>query len=57
MNAAPSPSGRALSPGNLVLRSLLGFGALLLLWSTPWIGPYGFAAATIAWWLILQRIR
>lgn len=38
-------------------RSLLPFAALVLLASTIWIGPYGFAIGCIAWWQIARRIR
>ncbi len=39
----------------LALRSLLPMAAVVLLALTPLIGPYGFAAAVVAWWFIQRR--
>jgi hypothetical protein len=41
----------------LCSRSLLPLAAVGLLSSTLLIGPFGFLAATVAWWQVVRRIR
>jgi len=47
----------AASPRDFVMRSLLPLAALLLVVSTPWIGPWGLLLATVGWWNVVKRIR
>jgi hypothetical protein len=44
-----------LRTSRFLLRSLLPLAALALLLSTLVIGPFGFAAAAVAWWWLQTR--
>lgn len=50
-----APVNPELTLKRFVLRSLLPIAALVLLLLTTLIGPYGFAAAVIAWWFIQRK--
>jgi len=41
----------------VLLRSLLPIAATLLLLATIWIGPVGFAVASLLFWQAVGRIR
>lgn len=45
-----------LKASRYLLRSLLPIAAVLLILSTFVIGPFGFAVATVAWWLVQKRL-
>ena len=45
-----------LKASRFLLRSLLPLAAVLLILSTFVIGPFGFAVATIAWWLLQRKL-
>ncbi|MDF1798744.1 MAG: hypothetical protein P1V81_06175 [Planctomycetota bacterium] len=51
----PDPANPELSTTRYLLRSLLPIAAVLLLLSTFIIGPFGFVAATVAWWLVQRK--
>lgn len=44
-----------LTPTRFLLRSLLPLAAIALLALVPLIGPYGFAGAVAAWWMVQRR--
>jgi nitrate reductase NapE component len=45
-----------LTPVELAVRSLLPIAAFCLLATVPLVGAYGFAALTLAWWLVQRRL-
>ena len=60
-DAPPSPTADELlaaefTPRRFVLRSLLPISVVALLLSTFLVGPFGFTAAVIGWWLLLRRL-
>ena len=51
----PAPVHPELTLKRMLLRSLLPIAAVILLLLVPLIGPFGFAAAVVAWWFIQRK--